>query len=146
MDVYFDNCALQRPLDDQSSQRVRLEGEAVLGLVELIEAGRLQLVASGLVESELMRTPDPERIVFGQKILQLAERWVTLTLDHRIAARRFHGHGLKPLDAAHLAVAHLGRIEYLCTCDDRFLKAARRIPDLNCTVILPTELLAVADV
>lgn len=115
----------------------------MLGLIELIESGELHLVSSGVVVSELLRTPDPERIEFGLKILGLARRKVKLHQDHRVTAREFHRQGVKPVDAAHLAVAHLEKIKYLCTCDDRFLKASRRIPDLNCIVILPTELLTI---
>src|SRR3972149_5217344 len=38
MRVYFNTSALNRPLDDLSSERVRLEAEAVVGLLAAVEA------------------------------------------------------------------------------------------------------------
>lgn len=38
MRVYLDTCSLQRPLDDKSQLRIRLEAEAVLSVLDLVEA------------------------------------------------------------------------------------------------------------
>ncbi len=38
MKVYLDTCSIQRPLDDQTQIRIRLEAEAVLGIISLIES------------------------------------------------------------------------------------------------------------
>lgn len=46
MKVYLDNCAIQRPLDDKSNLRNRIEAEAVMGLFELIEQQKLELISS----------------------------------------------------------------------------------------------------
>ena len=35
--VYFDNCAIQRPLDDKSNFRNRMEAEAMIVLIEMID-------------------------------------------------------------------------------------------------------------
>jgi len=48
--------------------------------------------------------------------------------------------GIKPLDALHLASASISKIDYFCTCDDRFLKKARTIIELTTKVVSPTEL------
>ena len=37
MNVYLDTCSLQRPLDDQTQIRIRLEAEAVLAIIELLK-------------------------------------------------------------------------------------------------------------
>src|SRR3990167_3161760 len=42
MRVYFNTSALNRPLDDLSSERVRLEAEAVVGLLAAVESGRVE--------------------------------------------------------------------------------------------------------
>jgi len=46
MRVYFHTSALNRPLDDLSSERVRLEAEAVVGLLAAVEGGRVDWVGS----------------------------------------------------------------------------------------------------
>ena len=45
MRVYLDTCSLQRPLDDKSQLRIRLEAEAILSVLDLIKAGQLDLVS-----------------------------------------------------------------------------------------------------
>lgn len=46
MTIYLDTCNLQRPLDDKSQLRIRLEAEAVLSVIDLVESGSLGLVSS----------------------------------------------------------------------------------------------------
>lgn len=145
MEVYFDNCTLQRPCDDQANRRVRLEAEAVLALLEIIESGGIELVSSVLNELEISRCPDADRAAFGVKILELSRRNLILRESHRAFARKVKIHGLKPVDALHLAVAEEADIPYLCTCDDRFIKAAKRIPELRCHVISPIDLLQIIE-
>jgi len=77
--VYFDNCSLQRPLDDKSQIRIRIEAEAILGIIEFIEEGKLNLISSSVLEMELKRTPDMERISFGYKVLSLSDKSIKLS-------------------------------------------------------------------
>jgi hypothetical protein len=39
MRVYLDACCLNRPFDDRSQDRIRLEAEAVLAIIERVETG-----------------------------------------------------------------------------------------------------------
>ncbi len=54
MRVYLDTCVIQRPLDDPSHHRVRLEAGAAVTLIELCMSGAIELVASAIhvIESE----------------------------------------------------------------------------------------------
>jgi len=45
MKIYLDNCSLQRPLDSRTSTRIALEAEAVLGVLALLESGKIQLIS-----------------------------------------------------------------------------------------------------
>lgn len=38
------------------------------------------------------------------------------------------------MDAVHLALASLARVDYFCTSDDKFFRKAQNIPDLGCKV------------
>ena len=55
--IYFDNCALQRPLDDRTQLRVRLEAEAIESLLEAIEFGDLALLTSDILVTESQAAP-----------------------------------------------------------------------------------------
>ncbi|MFO7929883.1 MAG: PIN domain-containing protein, partial [Desulfosalsimonas sp.] len=55
-------------------------------------------------------------------------------------ARRLIASNLKPLDALHLAFASAAKVDYFCTCDDKFLNNAKKLEGLNIKVVSPTEM------
>lgn len=139
MRIYFDNCSLQRPFDNKSQLRIRIEAEAILSIIELIEEGRFELITSSVVEFELKKTPDPERISFGSKVLSLHSERICLSDKMINHAKEFERRNIKPIDALHLAIADIEKIDYLCTCDNRFLRGAKKIENLNTKVVSPIE-------
>jgi hypothetical protein len=46
MRIYLDSCSLQRPLDDQTQPRIRVETEAVLVILAAAQAGDIIMVNS----------------------------------------------------------------------------------------------------
>ena len=52
MKIYLDNCSFNRPFDDQSSMRIKLESETKLFVQEKILIGKLQLIWSHILEYE----------------------------------------------------------------------------------------------
>ncbi len=139
MRIYLDNCTLQRPFDNQSQSRIRIESEAVLEIIQAIEEGKLELISSEILEYELKMSKQAHRIEFGMKILNLASQTVTLSDKHKQLANSFSENGIKPIDALHLAVAHDCSAHFLSTCDDRFINASKRIDNLNCNLTNPTQ-------
>ena len=61
MKIYLDCCCFNRPFDDQSQLRIRLEAEAKLKIQEEIRAGNFQLVWSYILDYENSRNPYQER-------------------------------------------------------------------------------------
>jgi predicted nucleic acid-binding protein len=140
MTVYFDNCAIQRPMDDRSNFRIRIEAEAMIALMELVENDELRMVSSVVLDFEINNTPDPERVEFGVNFTRLSKSNLKLTNEVINRAKVFENYGVKPIDALHLSLAVVNEIEYLCTCDDRFLRRANEIINIATKVILPTDL------
>jgi predicted nucleic acid-binding protein len=140
MTVYFDNCSIQRPMDDKSNFRIRVEAEAMIVLIEMIENGTLQMVSSDVLVFEIKKTPDPERVEFSLNFLELSMSKLKLTDQSIKMAKDYEKQGIKPIDALHLAVAAENNIDYLCTCDDRFLRRANKIRSIVTKVLLPTDL------
>lgn len=103
--VYFDTCAVQRPLDDLSQLRVRLEADAVVALIELCETGLLQLVASAVHDAENAENPYPDRHAHAADVLSLAARYVPTTSEIVARAAEYERDGIKRLDALDLASA-----------------------------------------
>ena len=44
MRIYLDRCCLQRPLDDQTQPRIKVETEAVLEILASVQAGDVLLL------------------------------------------------------------------------------------------------------
>jgi len=128
-------------MDDRTDFRIRVEAEAMLGLFELIENGYMELVSSSALLYELGNTPDPERIEYGMHVLSLSKKTLPLTKDVVDKAKLFEKKNIKPIDALHLAFAVSNKIDYLCTCDDRFLRRANEIKKILTKVVLPTDLI-----
>lgn len=134
--------AWNRPFDDQSSERVRTEAQAIVAILSAAEARRVDLVGSEYLEFELGQTPDQERASRVAALLKLVRVRAMLTpgLAHR--ARGLGDLGLRGLDALHVASAEDAKAELLVTTDDRMLKAARRRgSDLRVRVVGPLEAL-----
>jgi len=139
--IYLDSCSIQRPLDTLSQTRVRLEAEAVLGILEKVDAGAIELVSSTVLELELARNTLAVRREHGQRVLSRAVDVIIVdgTIEKR--ALEFTKKGLSVMDAFHLAAADGALLDYFCTCDDKFYQRAKRISDLRIQVVTPLELI-----
>ncbi len=136
----MDLCVLQRPLDKPDQVRIVLEGDAVLGVLSLCETGQVELMSSEALLYETERNPSSVRRAHAESVLALAK--TTLYIDQQVETRasKFAQHGIKALDALHLALAEAGHADYFCTCDDRLSRKAQRIEDLGVKVLSPVEL------
>lgn len=139
--VYLDNCCLQRPLDDKSQTRIRLEAEAVLGVIELCELGHIELVSSDALGFEVAKNTHPVRKDFAVEVLAKASRHVEAVEDVRGLAKEFTQSGLQALDALHLASVVEAEADYFCTCDDRLLRIARRLDTRSTKTVSPLQLI-----
>ncbi len=140
MRVYFDICAIQRPLDDQSQLRVRTEAEAVLGLLALCEQGVLDLVASGVHVAENRKSLYPDRRAHVEDVLRLAERYVPSSSATLARAKQYQASGIKRFDALHLASAVEAAVAYFCTTDDGLIKKGKAADTLGTSVVTPIDL------
>ncbi len=58
--IYLDMCCFNRPYDDQSQARIRLETEAKLLIQENIRQGKCRLAWSAILDFECSKNPYPE--------------------------------------------------------------------------------------
>ena len=135
MRVYLDNCCLQRPLDNQTQPRISVETEAVFALLAAAKSGEISLCNSEVLQYEIARVPDDVRRFEALSLLSLASEQLVVTDAAEELAISFERHGLRALDALHLAVASLAKVDYFCTSDDKLFRKAQDIPCLGCKVI-----------
>jgi predicted nucleic acid-binding protein len=140
MRIYLDMCALKRAYDDPSSDRVVLETLAVASIISASERGAVTLVSSAALELENSKNPLEHRRQEVGDVLGTMEIIVAVDEDFFMRAREIGGMGLRPLDSLHIASAERGGCDYMVTCDDKCLRAARRAQDrLLVKVVSPLE-------
>lgn len=115
-------CCFNRPFDDQSQERVRLESEAILLILDRCQRGEWQLVGSEAITLEINQTRDWERKAQLQAFAALAT--LQVSVDEAIEKRAgvFVQQGLRTFDALHLACAEASRATALLTTDDRLVR------------------------
>ena len=141
MKLYLDNCSIQRPLDDKSQVRIAVEAEAILGVIQLIEGGQIDLVRSPALIYEINRTSNIERRSYALQLISKSKFEVRLSpaIEHR--ASQLNDLGIDTLDALHLAFAEASQADFFCTYDDKLIKRALALSNLAVVVVNPLELI-----
>lgn len=125
--VYLDNCVLNRPFDDQSLERIRLETEAIVLLLSRIERKEWIWLGSQAVEIEIDKTPDAEQRSRLRRVVEFASSIVEVGEKELKRAKELQAAGFIGFDAVHIACAESGKADVFLTTDDRLLKQAKRL-------------------
>jgi predicted nucleic acid-binding protein len=126
MRVYLDNCMFNRPFDNQSHIRIKLETEAKLFIQDKIKNNQLELIWSYILEVENAYNPHDERRDTIIKWKKIANLHIIETESILSNARKLAQSGVKTKDALHVASAIEGKANYFLTTDDQLLSAANR--------------------
>ena len=133
MRVYLDNCTFNRPFDDQSQIRIRIETEAKLFIQREIKEGRIDLIWSYINESENSDNPFHD----GKNSIGRWKQFAKIKLDETRnlleTAANLVKSGLRSKDALHLACAIEGKAQFFLTTDDGIL---RKLADYSKVKIL----------
>jgi predicted nucleic acid-binding protein len=127
MKIYLDTCALNRPTDDQTQQRIQQETIALAHVLDAVAEGQVHWIGSTALAAELGRNPNLQRRNDSLDLLSLA------TIVHPTAEAITRSHqlstdGYGPFDALHLAIAEQTGVSALLTVDDRFVARAALRP------------------
>ena len=144
MRIYLDNCCFNRPYDDQSSLRVRLETEVKLDIQSRIREGEFELAWSYILTFENAQNPHEERREEIRLWRRLAKTEVSETSQILEKMRDLESKGLKSLDALHISCAIAGKCVYFITVDKGILNKQDRIQGIK--VINPIDFLELPEV
>jgi predicted nucleic acid-binding protein len=125
--IYLDNSALNRPFDDQSQERIRLETEAVILLLSHLERKEWTWLGSQALEIEIDRTADIEQQTRLRRVIEFVSVTIEIGEKELERAKQLQEWGLMGFDAVHLACAESGRADVFLTTDARLLKRAKRL-------------------
>ncbi len=115
--LYLDNCCYNRPFDNQSQMRIRLETEAKLYLQDCIRAGIYSLCWSFALDYENGKNPFEDKrnaIALWKKI---AKDYCPPSESIRSRSKEIMKRGIKELDALHIACAIKKQCDYFITVD-----------------------------
>jgi predicted nucleic acid-binding protein len=129
MKIYLDVCCLNRPFDDQSQDRIRLEAEAVLLILARAQTEDWVWHSSEVVVDEIGQTPDTNR---RERVMQFnahAHKVYQLTEADIGRAKALNNLGFSSMDALHLACAESCDADYLLTTDDELLRRGGRLAE-----------------
>jgi hypothetical protein len=70
MKIYLDVCCLNRPFDDQTQHRIRLESEAVIAILDCCQSKDWQLVGSEVIDFEISQTPDANPLKWLTEVIE----------------------------------------------------------------------------
>ncbi|MGI8505160.1 MAG: PIN domain-containing protein [Hassallia sp.] len=134
--LYLDTSIYNRPFDDQTQPKIFLETQAVILILQMVEARLIELVSSSVLEYENSRN----RFVVNQQLmeryLQLATLRVLVDENIRNRAEQLEQQGIKSIDALHVACAEASQSDYFITCDRRLIN---RCQNLSPIVINPNN-------
>jgi predicted nucleic acid-binding protein len=127
--IYLDVCCLNRPFDEQTQQRIRLETEAILLILNECQTGAWKLVTSNALDAEIRLTPNLTRLRQVQDLLSAAKIKVQTSdaLEQRTA--ELTQFGFTFYDAAHVASAERSQSDVFLTTDDRLIRKAIQLTD-----------------
>lgn len=143
MRIYLDNCAFNRPFDDQSQIRIRLESEAKLYIQEKIKQKEIELVWSYILDFENAQNLFEERKRVIEKWKNVAVIDIEETQKLIAIANSLVKKGIKAKDALHVASAIEGKASYFLTTDDKIIKKLSNVDEIQ--VISPVDIVGIID-
>jgi predicted nucleic acid-binding protein len=122
--VYLDNCAYNRPFDDQTQIKVALEAEAKKYIQRLITEKKIDLTYSYINRFENNKSPHPINKNSINAFFQNASVYIDHTHAQNIAERALviMQSNVKTLDAYHVSSAIEGGCNYFISTDKLLLR------------------------
>jgi predicted nucleic acid-binding protein len=113
-----------------------LETQAVILILQMVEAKLIELVSSSVLEYENSQNPYAIRQRFMNQYLQMAIMRQQVNDPIRQRAEQLEQQGIKPIDALHVACAEAANSNYFITCDKRLIN---RCQELTIVTLNPVD-------
>jgi len=124
--IYLDVCCLNRPFDDQTQDRIRLETEAIVTILKYVELGKISLINSDAILYEISKIPNLERKEKVFSLISKAQMYIEFNQKILDRAKEIQKLGIKSYDALHVACAEEAESDIFLTTDDKLLKKLKK--------------------
>jgi len=143
MRIYLDNCCFNRPFDDQSQLKIRLESEAKLFIQAKISTNQIQLAWSYILDYENECNPFEERRDSIKKWKKYAVIDIEETAGIIDKANAIMNFGVKSKDSLHVSCAVSSKCDYFLTTDDRLINSLKRFQEI--AVVNPLSFISIME-
>jgi len=139
--IYLDICCYNRPFDDQSQMKVRLETEAKLYIQAAVKNNKYLLIWSYMLDFENSNSPYDDRRNSVALWKNTAHEHCPSSDDVLLLGKEIMKYGIKEMDSLHIACAIANECDYFITTDKRLLnKSVARIKIISpINFVLETE-------
>jgi predicted nucleic acid-binding protein len=121
MKIYLDVCCLNRPFGDQNQDKIRIESDAILGILSKCASGEWQLLSSEVIDIEIKNTQDQWKKIKVNELYKLSKGKIVLNDEIIKRALEFQNSGLKSFDSLHVASAEYSDADIFLTTDKKLL-------------------------
>jgi predicted nucleic acid-binding protein len=115
-------CCFNRPYDDQTQSRIRIETEAKVVIQEKIKNAEYELIWSSILDFECAKNPFDEHRIAILNWRSIASTMIMVDKFVLERAESLMNHGIGEYDALHVSCAMAGKANVFITTDDRLLK------------------------
>ena len=129
--VYLYVNIYNRPFDDQSQVRIRLETISIFSIMQRIKKRELSLIWSFIIDYENSLNPYDDVRQEVEFLSSLASKSILPSDTIVTQAKKFESKGIKSRDALHIACALEAGADYFLTCDDKLINKASSIRGLK---------------
>jgi hypothetical protein len=141
MKIYLDTCCYNRPYDDQTHERIHLEGEAILAIINKSKQNNDEIIGSSALDFEMEQINNFEK---QEKVRNFYEQSINRKIEYDAAilkrVKELSGQTkIRTFDRFHLAFAEADA-DLLLTTDDKLEKACLRL-NLKIKVMNPLNFL-----
>jgi predicted nucleic acid-binding protein len=142
MKLYLDNCCYNRPYDDQTQERIHLEGEAILAIINKYRRNDHEIIGSSVLDIEIEQIGNIEK---QEKVKHFYEQTISKKIGYNVNILKrvkelSELSNIRTLDRFHLSFAEYAGADILLTTDVKFEKACSKL-DLNIKVMNPLNFL-----
>lgn len=136
----MDACCVNRPYDDQAQDRIRLESEAILLIIQHCQNQEWEWIGSEVLNFEIQKNPNIEKRRRVELLISHAHHVVSLEISEKARGDSLQEFGFQALDALHIACAESGNADIFLTTDDKVLrKGVKYAQELKVRVIDPVS-------
>lgn len=139
MKIYLDNCCYNRPFDDQTQERIHLESEAILTVLQRGQSGIYTIVGSDVLQLEIERMHDVVKKQQVTDLYKVSDTHILYTKEIKERAKEIRKQSkIKTFDSLHIASSEMGEVDVMLTTDDKLEKMSGKL-DLKIRVMNPLK-------